>query len=130
MPSAADTIFALEEESMLRSILIVVIGPVALAGQQVYRIGDPGVIAPVAVSQARAHYTMSARERGVEGNVRMEAVVGEDGTVTDVRVSLPLDDDLDGQAVEAVKRWTFRPGTKAGQPVPVEVTLVIRFTLR
>jgi len=115
---------------MVRSMAVfAALLPATVVAQQVYRIGDPGLIAPVAVSQAQAHYTMSARERRVEGNVRMVAVVREDGTVNDVRVTVPVDDDLDAQAVDAVERWKFRPGTKDGEPVAVQVALVIRFTL-
>ena len=115
---------------MLRSIVAAGSLSILVVAQQVYQVGDPGVIAPVAITQRQAHYTGSARERGIEGNVRMQVVVREDGAVSDVRVTQSLDDDLDGQAVDAVKQWTFRPGTKDGEPVPVQVALVIRFTLR
>jgi TonB family protein len=38
---------------------------------------------------------------------------------------LPL--GLDQAAVDAVKRWKFKPGTLNGQPVPVIFTLTVNF---
>jgi protein TonB len=101
-----------------------------VAGQQVYRVGDPGVVAPQPIHREQAHYTPAALQRGVEGAVVMELTVLEEGSMSDVRVTEALDDDLDAQAVAAVKEWTFRPGTKDGQAVPVRVAVSMTFTLK
>jgi protein TonB len=55
-------------------------------------------------------------------------VIGEDGTVQNVRVlrSKPL---LDDAAVEAVRQWRFTPTLLNGQPVPVVMTVTVAFTL-
>jgi TonB family protein len=37
---------------------------------------------------------------------------------------------LDERAIEAVKKWKFSPGKKDGKPVPVDVTVLVNFTLR
>jgi protein TonB len=64
----------------------------------------------------------------VQGVVILEAVIGEDGTVQNVRVlrSKPL---LDDAAVEAVRQWRFTPTLLNGQPVPVVMTVTVAFTL-
>jgi hypothetical protein len=36
----------------------------------------------------------------------------------------------DEQAIVAARRWRFRPGTRAGEPVPVLVNLEIEFNIR
>ncbi len=36
---------------------------------------------------------------------------------------------LDEKAIEAVHQWRFEPGTKDGQPVPVEVSMEVSFRL-
>jgi protein TonB len=71
-------------------------------------------------------------QAGIEGSVQLAAVVGDDGKVGDVQVTRSLDTvyGLDEAAVECVKRWLFRPGTKDGKPVPVQVDIEITFTLR
>lgn len=65
----------------------------------------------------------------VTGVVILEAVIGEDGSVRDVRVlrSIPL---LDAAAVDAVRQWGFTPTLLNGQPVPVVMTVTVAFKLR
>jgi TonB family protein len=60
----------------------------------------------------------------------VEAIVLTDGTVGDVRVRRSLDGELDVRGVMAVRRWTFRPATKAGSPVPVIVSIELTFCIR
>ena len=68
---------------------------------------------------------LSARVKGI---VILEALIGEDGRVRDVRVlrSTPL---LDRAAEDAVKQWQFRPTSLNGQAVPVLMTVTVSFTL-
>jgi len=65
----------------------------------------------------------------VEGVVILEAVIGEDGSVRDVRLlrSVPL---LDGAAMDAIRQWRFSPTLLNGQPVPVVMTITVAFKLR
>jgi TonB family protein len=101
------------------------------AGQdQVYKPGN-GVKTPVLVHEVKPQYTKDAMARKVQGVVEMQCVVLSDGTIADnVKVTKSLDPDLDRQAIIAVKQWTFRPGTKDGQAVPVQVDIELTFTLR
>jgi len=68
----------------------------------------------------------------IQGTVLLECVVNPDGTVSNIEVVRSLDPTfgLDGQAIEAAKRWRFKPGTRLGQPVPVLVSIELTFTLR
>jgi protein TonB len=68
----------------------------------------------------------------IEGSIFMSVVVLSSGRVGDVTVIKSLDQEhgLDQQAVNAARQWTFKPGTKDGQAVNVEVTLEMTFTLR
>jgi protein TonB len=63
-----------------------------------------------------------------EGYVILEATIGEDGTVRDLRVlrSSPL---LDDAAREAVRQWRFTPTLLNGQPVSVLMTVTVTFNL-
>jgi protein TonB len=74
-------------------------------------------------------YPPLARAAGVQGLVILEAVIGEDGGVRDVRVlrSAPL---LDQAAMEAVRQWRFTPTLLNGEPVPVVMTITVAFKLR
>jgi TonB family protein len=39
----------------------------------------------------------------------------------------PLGYGLDELAVEAVKKWTFKPGKSSGKPVPAKITIEVPF---
>ena len=68
----------------------------------------------------------------IQGSVMLETVVLADGSVGDVRVVKSLDSEfgLDQQAVDAMKLWTFKPGTRDGEPVRVAVQVEMTFTLK
>ncbi len=120
----------------MRSILTVAALSVALAGAalaqqgEVYKIGGD-VKSPILIKEVKPNYTGGAMRRKVEGVVEMQVVVLADGSVADdVKVTRSLDDELDQQAIRAVKQWQFRPGTKDGTPVAVQVNVEMSFTLR
>ena len=46
-----------------------------------------------------------------------------------MQVLKPLPFGLDQAAVEAVKKWKFKPGTLNGQPVDVIFNLTVNFKL-
>jgi protein TonB len=88
---------------------------------------------PVLVREYKPEYTKEARDAKVQGLVELKAVVLADGTVGDVTVTKSLDDNkygLDDAAVKTMKRWLFKPGTKDGKAVPVEVSVEMSFTLK
>jgi TonB family protein len=100
-----------------------------LGSTDVFRSG-PGVTLPKLVHETKPSYTATARNAGVQGNVVLDCVILTDGTVGDVRVSKPLDSDLDAEAIRTVRQWKFTPGAKEGQAVPVQVSVELTFTLR
>ena len=100
------------------------------AQAEVYKPGS-GVTSPVLVREVKPKYTKAAMDRKVQGQVEMDCVVQTDGTVRDdVKVTQSLDEDLDQQAIIALKQWQFRPGTKDGTAVNVRVNVEMTFTLR
>jgi TonB family protein len=104
---------------------------VSVRAQDVYKPGS-GVTLPTVVKKVNAQYTQEAKDAHIEGTVMLDAVVLADGTVGDVTVTRSLDTTygLDEQAVKAMKQWQFKPGTKDGKPVAVQVSVEIRFTLK
>jgi len=93
-----------------------------------YRIGG-NVTRPEKIAGAPPQYTLEARKARVTGVVILEAVIDEQGNVTDVRVLKGLPDGLDQAAVEAVRTWKFSPAKMDGKPVPVWYTLTVKFTI-
>jgi periplasmic protein TonB len=108
-----------------------------LAGGQVGGLGSEIVpVRQAAVPPTVSHrvlptYPESARLRGIEGQVMIEAVIARDGAVepgVKVVQSIPA---LDDAAVEAFKHWRFTPARDAsGQPLRVILQAPVRFVLR
>ena len=90
-----------------------------------------GIKPPVLLHQVEPAYTPDAMKRRIEGDVELEAVIGVDGSVREVRISRGLDAGLDAEAIKAARGWLFKPGLDtSGQPVPVIVTLIVSFRMQ
>ncbi len=100
-------------------------------GGGVYRPGN-GVTTPRILRQVKPAYTSDAMRAKVQGTVLLQCTVTPDGSVTDVRVVRSLDPvfGLDQEAIKAARQWRFAPGTRMGEPVAVEITIELSFSLR
>ena len=101
--------------------------------EKVYKPGqDEGVTLPQVVREVKPVYTAAAMQAKIQGAVWLTAVVLSSGDVGEVTVVKSLDTEhgLDDEAVKAARQWKFEPGTKDGKPVPTEVTIELRFTLK
>jgi protein TonB len=90
-----------------------------------------GVTWPTELYQEKPKYTSDAMRAKIQGDVHLEIVVSETGTVTDARVIKSLDKayGLDQAAIEAAKKWKFKPGLRNGVPVATKVELILSFRL-
>jgi protein TonB len=86
--------------------------------------------APQAVLQGPAEYPAAMKTQHVTGEVLVRFIVDANNNVRDVRVVSSTDRAFDSAAVQAVQRWKFRAGSKAGRPVPVQLEVPIRFHLK
>lgn len=94
-------------------------------GSQPVRVGG-NIKTPSKVVHVDPVIPARAVQARISGMVIVEATIGVDGSITDVKVlrSIPL---LDEAAVEAVRQWKFTPTTLNGVPVPVVMTLTVNF---
>ena len=89
-----------------------------------------GMTRPEIVHQVQPKYTELARRSGTQGTVIVEAIIDEQGRVTNVRVLRGLPMGLDQAAVNAIQQWRFKPATLADRPVKVYYTLTVNFTIQ
>ncbi len=106
--------------------------PGGLLGEPFYagfdRVSDPVLIAS---SRIRPRYPTLAREAGIQGQVVLRAVVRKDGTVGEITVLRGPGARLgfERAAVDAVRRWKYKPGLQNGKPVDVHFEIVVDFDL-
>jgi protein TonB len=84
---------------------------------------------PARVAYVAPLYPLIAQSAHVQGDVVLEAVIGVDGSVQDLRVvrGVAL---LDEAALDAVRRWHYTPTLLNGVAVPVVMTVTVSFRLR
>lgn len=95
----------------------------------------PAAITPPDASAANLgnvgpRYPTESRRRHEEGVVRLRVLISPAGTVEEIAVARTSGfDRLDQAALDAVRKWRFRPGMQAGQPVEAVGYLSIPFVL-
>jgi len=85
--------------------------------------------APKVIYQVDPEFSEEARRAKHYGTVILVVDVDTIGRAVNVRVARSLGLGLDEKAVEAVSRWRFRPGMRAGKPVMVSATIEVNFHL-
>ena len=95
-------------------------------------LGGPGVTAPTLIERVPPKYTVEAMQARIQGVALVECIVQIDGTVSEARIIRSLDRrfGLDGEALNAARRWRFKPGLLHGKPVPVVITIELMFSVR
>lgn len=99
------------------------------AGGGLYRIGG-GVSAPQAIFTPEAEFSDEARRAKYQGVCLISLIVDAQGNPQNPRVIRALGMGLDEKALEAVRKYKFKPAMKDGRiPVPVMITIEVNFRL-
>jgi len=96
----------------------------AIAGQCTEPLAKPKHKATV-----KPVYTMQARQAEIEGVVRIEVTVDENGSVISARVLSGLGYGLDESALDAARGWRFQPAMRCGKALVGTVIIPFRFDL-
>jgi TonB family protein len=74
-------------------------------------------------------YPESSRQHHEQGIVTFVAVIGVDGTISQLFLIQSAGPELDKSATAAVSQWKYTPPLCDGVPAPVETTIDVIFTL-
>lgn len=87
-----------------------------------------GVSQGLLIHQVKPSYPPLARQARIQGIVVLQAVIGKDGSIQNLKVvsGHPM---LAPAALEAVKQWKYKPYYLNGEPVEVDTTINVNFTL-
>jgi TonB family protein len=80
------------------------------------------------ISKPRPVYPPEAKQAGLEGRVRLQAVIAADGKVSNLQVVFgePL---FANSAMETVSQWVYEPTLLNGRPVEVITDIDVNYTL-
>jgi periplasmic protein TonB len=87
-----------------------------------------GVTEGLLLRRIQPPYPVIAREARIQGAVVLTAIIAKDGTIKNLQLvsGSPM---LAPAAIDAVKQWRYKPYLLNGQPVEVETTVTINFSL-
>ena len=92
--------------------------------------GDAALMAYMA---ERVGYGEIDIQRGVNGTIHMSFTVLADGSITDIKTErgIQYGENLEKKAISAIQKMPlWKPGIKAGKPVPVRFRIPLKFMLR
>jgi TonB family protein len=100
--------------------------------EEVYgiRLRGPVVRFPKVLERVKPEYTEEGRRLRNEGTVVLMVTVDGRGRARKARVLRALGNGLDEKAIEAIRRWRFRPGMERGRAVRMETKVEVEFRLR
>jgi TonB family protein len=92
--------------------------------------GRGGTTVPTCVYCPDPLYTSAARAAKYQGRVVLNVVVTAEGRATDIHVAKGTGLGLEENAIEAVKKWRFKPAVGPdGNPVAVSIPIEVTFRL-
>lgn len=102
-------------------------GPGSEAG--VYVPGRGGVTAPVPIFAPEAEFSDEARREKYQGICLVGLIVDAHGHPQNIHVVQRLGMGLDEKAMEAIRKYRFKPAMKDGKPVAAVITVEVDFRL-
>jgi TonB family protein len=87
------------------------------------------IIAGLKISGATPAYPKEARAKRIQGTVIIDATIGKDGEIEKLDVVKSPDKLLSESALTAVRTWHYRPYLLNGEPVEVETTINVIYSL-
>jgi len=81
---------------------------------------------PQLISSVLPIYPVMARETGIEGDVVIDTTIDKTGKVTGTKV-ISGTAILRQAALDALRQWKYQPSLLNGEPVPVQMTVTIKF---
>ncbi len=81
------------------------------------------------VSKVPPVYPVEAKKAGIQGSVKLDAVVGKTGDVEQLKV-ISGPKELQQSSLDAVRQWKYKPFLLNGEPVDVKTTITVIYSLK
>jgi len=91
--------------------------------------GVGGVSQPIPIFTPEAEFSDEARRQKYQGVCVISVIIDAEGNPQSPRVVRALGMGLDEKALEAVRRYRFKPAKKDGKPVAVRMSVMVDFRL-
>jgi protein TonB len=92
-------------------------------------IAAEGMEPPVPVRTVAPKFPEEMRRNGSAGLVTVSCLIDEKGNVTEPKVVKSSNEAFSEPAIEALKKWKFKPAKKDGEAVAIRVNIPVQFTI-
>ena len=82
----------------------------------------------IVTRSVRPNYPLLARQMKVQGSVILQALIGRDGIIQNLRV-VSGPHILASAAQDAVRQWHFKPHLEGAEAVETEAKITVNFTI-
>jgi TonB family protein len=82
------------------------------------------------IHDVQPSYLMVARQAGVQGEIRLRAVINKSGDIAELCLTQALGGGLDDEVARVVRQWKYQPYLLNGEPVEVETIVTMKFGMR
>lgn len=88
---------------------------------------QPAVEPPVPIRTVAPEYPHELKQIGIAGVVVVICTVDEEGNVKEPEVQKSTHSGFNRAAVDAVRRWKFKPAKQNGAPVARKISIPVKF---
>jgi len=86
---------------------------------------DPALL----IHRVEPVYPPLARQTHREGRVELRAIIGTDGRIRSLQI-VAGDPLFEQSAVEAVQQWRYKPTILNGQPVEIDTSIMVIYSMQ
>ena len=105
-------------------LLTLIVAVIAWAGVSARAETEP----PVPVRMVPPEYPYELRRAGISGVVTLTVEIDETGAVQNCQVQKSTNQEFEQPALDAVRKWKFKPARRDGAAVKIKIQLPLRFT--
>ncbi len=105
-------------------LLPLIVAVLALGGAPARAETEP----PVPVRMVAPDYPYEMKRAGISGVVTLSVEIDETGAVQSCQVQKSTHQEFEQPALDAVRKWKFKPARKDGTAVKIKIQLPLRFT--
>lgn len=110
--------------SVAALIIVSLVMPLAVLAE-----GPAFDVRPVPTKTPPPEYPYALKRNGVSGVVAVKVLIDVNGSVAECSVSKSSDPGFDAAALDAVKKWKFKPAKKDGASVEARLIIPIQFRI-
>jgi protein TonB len=125
LPGRAEKAGAVMKTKIL-SLLVLVI---SLGMTSVSLLAADGTEPPVPVRTVAPKYPDEMKRIGTSGLVTVSCMIDEKGNVTEPKIVKASNDAFSEPAIEALKKWKFKPAKKDGEAIAIRVNIPVQFNV-